>query len=225
MESLSEPSVNIKSNKKIILETKEKYTNLSLQTNRYKFNDNIVELLKDFVKIHNQESKKDYKESWKNWLNEENIKSEMESEKSRLIKMGMTGDILDKMYKSARYYYSKQLRKETTLPKERKQYIGLSREILYKIDEQILRGIKSNIKEESGDKHVSKFTPAKSYLNYIEENPETLKSLIEVESETIEGKRLQQEDATKRLKKTYKNRFYNIKLSLEKSSEILEAVL
>ena len=81
MESLSEPSVNIKSNKKIILETKEKYTNLSLQTNRYKFNDNIVELLKDFVKIHNQESKKDYKESWKNWLNEENIKSEMESEK------------------------------------------------------------------------------------------------------------------------------------------------
>jgi hypothetical protein len=50
----------------------------------------------------------------------------------------------------------------------------------------------------------------------MKEKPEVLDELIGEKAETAEERRIQNQSAVDRLKKIYKNRFYKIKVSLEK---------
>ena len=88
------------SNKEMIMETKSKHTNMKLQTNRYKFTSEITNLLSEFAKMHQHEGSKEYKESWNKWIIEPEVRHELEEEKSRLIKEGIVGDVMDRLYKS-----------------------------------------------------------------------------------------------------------------------------
>ena len=215
MSTVQEESV-ISTNKELIYEMKAQHTNLKLQTNRYKFTPEIIDLLSDFAKMHQHEGSKEYKESWQNWISEPEISRELEEEKSRLIKEGMVGDVIDKLYKSSRYYYRKKIIKnEEQNPKERKKYEGLTKEILHKMDAHIIREINGSIDLLEDDKLVSRFTPSKSFEMYLEENPSIIEDLIPNISTTAEERRIQTTCAIQRVKKTYKNRFYKIKVSLE----------
>jgi len=205
----------IPTNKELISEMKTQHSNLRLQTNRYKFTEKIIELLSDFAKMHQHEGSKDYKESWQNWIAEPEISRELEEEKSRLIKQGMIGDVIDKLYKSSRYYYRKKINKSDEKPKERKKYEGLTKEILHKMDAHIIREINGSIDLLEDDKLVSRFTPSKSFEMYLAENPSIIEELIPNMSTTAEERRIQTTCAIQRIKKTYKNRFYKIKVSLE----------
>ena len=206
----------IQTNKEMLTETKNQYNNLKLQTNRYKFSKEVSELLMDFTKEHQYEKSKDYKESWNNWIKDDEIKGKLEEEVGRLVKEGMEGDIMDRLYKSSRYYYSKKIHKPTTAPVARKKYESMSKTILKEMDVQIIREINGNIDINDNEKVISHFTPSKSFEVYIKEKPEVLDELIGEKAETAEERRIQTQSAVDRLKKIYKNRFYKIKVSLEK---------
>jgi hypothetical protein len=92
---------------------------------RYKFTDDFTKELYKFSKIHQYDHRKDFKDAWQIWTEEnENL---VDSEVRRLANLGYDGDILDKMFKSARYYFRKKdtSRKE---PQKRRVYIGVQKE-------------------------------------------------------------------------------------------------
>ena len=93
---------------------------------RFKFSEDFVEELYKFSKIHQYEERKHFKESWEIWV-EEN-KDLVDYEINRLKKIGYDGDIIDKMYKSARYYFRKK-GTEKKAPVERREYIHVSKEL------------------------------------------------------------------------------------------------
>lgn len=210
-----EESSVIPTQKDIIKETKNQYNNLKLQTNRYKFATEVTDMLSDFAKLHQYDGSKEYKEAWNNWIKEEEIGNKLEDEKSRLIKMGMTNDVMSRLYKSSRYYYRKKPNNTNVIPKERKKYVGFPVEVLRKMDAQIIREINGSIDMNENDKIISKFTPANSFELYLKENPESINDLLTGTGENAEERRIEITMATNRLKKTYKNRFYKIKVQIE----------
>lgn len=215
MSKVFEESSVIPTQKDIIKETKNQYNNLKLQTNRYKFATEVTDMLSDFAKLHQYDGSKEYKEAWNNWIKEEEIGNKLEDEKSRLIKMGMTNDVMSRLYKSSRYYYRKKPNNTNVIPKERKKYVGFPVEVLRKMDAQIIREINGSIDMNENDKIISKFTPANSFELYLKENPESINDLLTGTGENAEERRIEITMATNRLKKTYKNRFYKIKVQIE----------
>jgi len=211
----AEIASEIPSKQDFIMETKNQYNNLLLQTNRYKFSKEITDLLGNFAKLHQYESSKEYKESWNNWIKEDEIAHQLEEEQSRLVKQGIIGDVMDRLYKSSRYYYRKKIHKPESEPKSRKKYEGLSKDVLRNMDAQIIREINGNIDVSENEKVVSRFTPSKSFESYLNENPDCVDNLILEPSESAEERRIQKTNVLQKLKKTYKNRFYKIKVSLE----------
>jgi hypothetical protein len=67
--------------------------------------DEFMKELHNFSKIHQYDHRKDFKEAWNTWIEENN--DIVTDEIRRLTEMGYDGDILDKMFKSARYYFRK----------------------------------------------------------------------------------------------------------------------
>lgn len=157
---------------------------------RFKFQDEFSVILYKFAKLHQYDSRQDFKEAWKEWVddNEETIMRE----ESRLQELGYEGKVKDKMFKSARYYFRKKST-EKPLPKNRKKYIGLSKHFINIIDEHIKNGLSN-----------SEMKPSDGYNNFIETNNE------EIESENIylKNNEYNKEEITNKLKKTYKNRYF-----------------
>lgn len=167
------------------------------KTYRFKFTDQIVELLTNFSKLHKFASQKDYKEEWKKWCLE--YSGVINTEYERLMKIGYTGDIKDKMYKSARYYFRKKS-DEKKEPAKRRQYISVDRELLDIIDTHIQR---NNMNHD--------FTPAIGFDDFCKINADIINSDIrQMKQDT--GFSL--EDINLKIKKTYKNRYFQYKKSI-----------
>ena len=160
---------------------------------RYKFDKNIIDLLFEFSKIHQFENRKDYKLSWESFVNENN--EELIREKNRLESLGYDGDCLDKMYKSSRYYFRKK-NLSSSEPKNRRKYISTDREILDRMDEHI---------SDNFIRDPSNFKPSEGYDDFIKEN----KNLIKFEIERmIDIGIFETSDIILKIKKTYKNRYF-----------------
>ena len=69
------------------------------------------------------------------WKEEKKMKL-IEREITYMRNMGYEGDVIEKMYKSARYYF-KNKSNEKTKPKKRRQYIGIDVMLKDKMDEFI----------------------------------------------------------------------------------------
>lgn len=158
---------------------------------RYKFTNEFTDELFKFSKVHQYDHRKDFKEAWNSWVeeNDEVVNGEIR----RLDNLGYDGDIMDKMYKSARYYF----RKKSTEKKEpikRRIYIGSQKELLEAMDEHI----RTNIKNEN-------FKPSDSFDEFCKKNVDLLK--IEVNQLCRSG--ITDSDVIKnKIKKTYKNRYF-----------------
>ena len=76
---------------------------MSQTTFRFKFNRNILNSIKEFSKIHSEDNCDEFLEAFNDWksLNNELIKTEEE----RIINLGFKGNIEEKIYRSARYYF------------------------------------------------------------------------------------------------------------------------
>jgi hypothetical protein len=165
----------------------------NLNIYRYKFTDEIIIEIHDFAKIHQFDERKDFKDAWNNWI----IKNDslISTEVQRLIELGYEGDVIDKMYKSARYYF----RKKTTEKKEpnkRRNYIGLQKELLESMDNHI----KNNIKNED-------YKPSIGFDNFCKENLNLLK--IEI-NKLIHFNITDTQEIKNKIKKTYKNRYFMV---------------
>ena len=166
-------------------------TKMTTQANiyRYKFNDVFVEQLSRFAKIHQYDHRKDFKEAWTKWLDEH---EEMVSDEvRRLTNLDYKGDIIDKMFKSARYYFRKKST-EKKAPTTRRDYVGVGKDILAAMDEHIKTNL-SNIKPSTGFLDF-----CKQEIELLEQEVQHLVELGFTDSNEIQYK----------MKKTYKNRYF-----------------
>jgi hypothetical protein len=160
---------------------------------RYNFSEEFMNELYKFSKIHQYDHRKDFKEAWEIWLDEnQNIISK---EITRLELLGYYGDIIKKMFTSARYYF----RKKTTEKKEptsRCTYIGIQKELLDAMDSHI----KSNINQDW-------YKPSDGFLNFCKNNIDLLQQEVIL---LMKHSFIDDDDIKKKIKKTYKNRYFMI---------------
>jgi len=200
---------------------------VELQTTRHTYSDEIAEELSNFAKIHEYDGRKDFKEAWKEWLNEEGINEKINKEVLRLEGNGLKGDIIDRMYKSTRYYYRKKTCKSDIEKdiKKRKPYVGLPKSVLVEMDVHIYSEINGSIEliDKVTGKSISNVNQSASFTKYYRENYEMIKTMIpnNIENNTDnENIRKEIKGVTDKLKKTYKNRFYKIKVKLQEMKTI-----
>ena len=158
---------------------------------RFKFTEEFMKELYQFSKIHQYDHRKDFKEAWLLWLDEnmDLVRTEIE----RLIQLGYEGDVIDKMFKSARYYFRKKSTAKV-VPKQRRQYISVNHNVLEAMDEHI----KKNRKD-------SDYQPKNGFISFCKDNEIILKECIK----TIMDNNIQDVELIEnKLKKTYKNRYF-----------------
>ena len=158
---------------------------------RYKFTEEFMEELYKFSKIHQYDDRKDFKEAWKVWTedNGEIIDIEMR----RLLNLGYEGDVLTKMFKSARYYFRKKSPQKKE-PKQRRPYISVNRELLDAMDNHIEEKI-----------YNSDYQPKTGFTEFCKENEAILKETItKIFEQGIKDSNLIED----KIKKTYKNRYF-----------------
>lgn len=160
---------------------------------RYKFANDFADELYKFSKIHEYDDRKKFKEAWNNWK-EDNIEL-VNCEVRRLTNLGYKKDILDKMFKSARYYFRKKNNVKKA-PVKRRNYVSSYKELLKTMD----RHIKTNI-------HKTDFKPSAAFENFCNENVEILKEEINT---LINFGMSDSNEIKDKIKKTYKNRYFLI---------------
>ena len=176
----------------------------SIPVLRFNFTPTFMTQLSSFSKIHEFDSRDDFKNAWKLWT--EDNKTLIQDETIRLQQSGFTGNVHDKMFKSVRYYF----RQKSTVPASqppRKIYESMHKPILSAIDTQI----KSIINDPS-------VSPADGFDSFCTEQMNLIIEAIRISYPTTQPiSRDMIISYTNRLKKTYKNRFYNIKVSTIKT--------
>lgn len=156
---------------------------------RFNFSEQFNRELGYFAKLHKHEDRIDFKESWNEWTEENNLL--IDEEKKRLLNLGYEGDIEDKMYKSVRYYFRKKpLRHE---PVERCVRVVVSKDLLRQMDEHI-----------ENNSFGENYTPQLSYEDFCNQYSDL------INDEFIQLNMKNEEIMQNKIKKTYKNRFYVI---------------
>ena len=159
---------------------------------RFKFTPDFTQLLFEFSKLHQFDDRNTFREAWELWLDENNDK--VCKEIRYLSNLGYEGDVLDKMYKSSRYYFRKKSTAKVE-PKKRRDYVSMDRELLDQMDKHISESMKNN-----------DFCPASGYDEFCLGNTEIVKDEVcRLLEEGLGG-----EGIKFKLKKTYKNRYFQI---------------
>ena len=73
---------------------------------RFKFSEDINLILQRFASIHHGDDLEEFKEAWERTI--KTYRTVIDIETMRLNEIGFDGDVENKMFISARYYYSKQ---------------------------------------------------------------------------------------------------------------------
>jgi hypothetical protein len=186
-------SSNTETRKNICDKNIENNNNVNVNIYRYKFTDEFTADLFKFSKVHQYDHRKDFKEAWNTWTEEnENIVS---SQVRRLTNLGYDGDIMDKMFKSARYYFRKKST-EKKAPAERRNYMGVQKDLLDAMDEHI----KTKINEKD-------YKPSEGFDEFCKNNVDLLKEEVNI---LCRNGFTNSEEIKKKIKKTYKNRYFLI---------------
>lgn len=155
---------------------------------RYKFTDEFTNELSIFSKIHQYDERKIFKDAWNTWVNENT--ELVDSEVRRLSNMNYDGDVIEKMFKSARYYFRKKTT-EKKEPQKRRAYIGVQKELLDAMDAYISQNI------------VEK--PSNGFEEFCSDN----KTVIQVEVDNLVKNGVTDVDEIHdKIKKTFKNRYF-----------------
>lgn len=183
----------VQGNKNDDTENDEKCKDVNINIYRYKFDEKFTVELFNFAKIHQYDQRKDFKEAWTVWIEEnDDIVNE---ETRRLKNLGYNGSVPDKMFKSARYYF-RQKSTEKKAPKERRDYVGSRKELLDAMDD--------HIKKQSNKKDCK---PSDGFDEFCKENRDVLNEEVKMLckngfNDAVEIKN--------KIKKTYKNRYFLI---------------
>lgn len=177
-------------------------TNLRTLTNnipifRFNFSPNFVTKLSAFSTDHGYDDRHTFKREWNKWVSANN--QLIRDEVNHMTSLGYVGDCVDKMYKSARYYFKKPrpLRMSEKPDVVRHPYTRAGPHILRKIDSHILSLINSNSES---------FTPKFGYELFIySDHPEIIQEMSD--SLSTSGGEYTREECIDKIKKTYKNRY------------------
>lgn len=188
---LSDRSSDTRQCQKTYNKTNEDTVDVNINIYRYKFTPEFMNVLFIFSKIHQYDHRKDFKEAWEQWMEDnENIVS---SEVNRLTNLGYEGNIIDKMYKSARYYF----RKKGTEKKPailRRDYISVRKDLINAMDEHIRTEI-----------YRDDYKPSHAFDEFCKSNLDLLKENIVI---ICKNGMTDAVDIKKKIKKTYKNRYF-----------------
>ena len=169
----------------------ENAVDVNINIYRYKFTLEFMSDLFVFSKIHQYDHRSDFKEAWEQWTEDnENIVS---AEVKRLTDLGYEGDIIDKMYKSARYYF----RKKGTEKKPaalRRDYISVRKELIIAMDQHICTEI-----------HRDDYKPSDAFDEFCKSNIDLLKENVSI---ICKNGMTDAVEIKNKIKKTYKNRYF-----------------
>ena len=168
----------------------------SLQINvyRYKFSNDFMEKMYEFSKIHQYDDRKAFKEAWTTWIEDNN--PDIDEEVRRLDALGYDGNIMDKMFKSARYYFRKKgtVKKE---PKQRRIYVSCAKETLDAMDAHIIKSL-------TGENPCK---PSDGFQDFCNQYHDVLKTEVH---HLLAEKINDAEEIREKIKKTYKKRYFII---------------
>ena len=178
-------------------------TQSNKQIYRYQLGEELNGELSRFAKNHQYDHRKDFKQAWIKWREEKDELFQLEIKKHQAL--GYEGDIEDKIFKSARYYFRKKPmateKKAPAIPEKEKEkettnsYINVNKEFLEIIDEYLKKNIQ--------------LKPTISFTNFCNENQETIEKEIEFLYK-VKNIKIDKE-INEKIKKTYKNRYYKIR--------------
>jgi hypothetical protein len=152
-------------------------------TYRYKFSSELGDALSVFAQANASAPRHEYKAAFERWttVNESLIKDEV----VRLTGLGFTGDAVDRMYKSARYYYCR----EKSNPEKLNSSYKTSKRVLAAMDEHI-RSKGRTMK------------PSVAFDDFFNKNNVIVRAGGENANVSLDN-----DDVIRKLKKTYKNRY------------------
>lgn len=174
-------------------ETRDEIVLNHINIYRYKFTEDFMGELFKFSKIHQYDDRNTFKEAWNDWI-EEN-KDIIDAEIMRLQKLNYVGDVLDKMYKSARYYFRNK-NTDKKEPTKRRSYINVQKDLIDAMDEHIRENIASD-----------DFKPSTGFDTFCQENIDLLREEVTALCKTGLNN---SNDIKLKIKKTYKNRYFII---------------
>jgi hypothetical protein len=157
---------------------------------RFKFTHDFTSHLSSFAKLHNFDDRVTYKEEWTRWV--QNNEALIDDESMRMKAQGYNGNIIDKMYKSGRYYFRK---KTAHQPKLRRKYISIDKDVIEAMDNHILHNYGTPL-----------FKPSISFEQFCIDIEYS--KLIDDEYARLIAENLTEEDIIYKIKKTYKNRYF-----------------
>lgn len=158
---------------------------------RFNFSKEFTDKAYHFAQNFKDNDIGSFKECWQRWVcNNENI---IETEKRLLCTNGYVGDVDVKMFKMVRYYLKNKTYKK---PSKRRKYISLNKKLLDEINTHIKKSL-----------HLK---PEIAYNNFEKE----YNLLITNELKEL-NKHLNENLSKKKIKKTYKNKFYHVKKSIK----------
>ena len=171
--------------------TDENNTDVNINIYRYKFTSEFMHDLFIFSKIHQYDHRSDFKEAWEQWTEDnENIVS---AEVNRLNDLGYEGNIIDKMYKSARYYFRKK-GTEKKPPALRRDYISVKKDLIT----AMYQHIRAEIRRED-------YKPSDAFDEFCNSNIDVLKENIAI---ICKNGLTDAVEIKNKIKKTYKNRYF-----------------
>ena len=158
------------------------------QVFRFKFSPDILDAMKRFSEVNKFKKRDCFNENWDSFIKTHN--SIIENEKKRLFDLGYKGDVIDKMYKSVRYYYKKkgnsQEDEQNKTSNSKKKYTSVGKEVLDSMYEHIQNNISSTT-----------YKPDTGFDNF---------------KTSIPDYRSFDEEKQIRYKKAYKNMYYRFKI-------------
>lgn len=214
----------------------------TIKTYRFKFEKNVINELNYFAKLHQFDDRISFKENWTKWTEQSNIHSMITAECDRLSNNGCTGNIVNKMFKSARYYhrkktgpsYNEELTEDqqsltdkndeysSKLPavvivqtKKRNKYNALSRQLLEAMDSHITSQMQTHVKYKGKTENGEQLIIDISPAEAYTHFCKDHKELIEQEYLSYENT---EENPKKKIeykmKKMYKNRYFVLRMKM-----------
>lgn len=197
---------------------------IMVKTHRFTFSPALMEHISVFAIKHQCNDRSTFKLAWEKWIKRDDISVIIKDETAFLKNTGFKGDVMDKMFTSARYYFRKKVSKKTADKEKnrRKKHEGLGAKILQQMDAHILQKIKKSTTlttSGGGESILSVYaSPSASFENYCLEYKDQIVEQAKTEADPTTT--ISKSDMTtvfNKFKKTYKNRFYIMKKILNET--------
>ena len=165
--------------------------NIQMPVFHFNPSEKCVQAIAEFSTKHREAKNKEFKSAWKSWIQDPDIAELFVEESRRLANTGYTGDLCEKLYFSARYYFRKKALNSKTQEERRarKPHEATDSALLSEMTNDIISQIQSN----------HNIRPAAAFEHYRRHHP------------------LNERDEEK-IKKIYKNRVFLIRKKLSESS-------